>query len=91
MDAGLNGADGIFFMTDINADSWETEFTAGEHLHWYFRQFEFTSFISRLFREDQVTLLRIHLLQSFSQFCGGADDPSLFWEFTDPARLPRYG
>ena len=62
---GLNGADGIFFMTDINADSWEPEFTAGEHLHWYFRQFEFTSFISRLFREDQVTLLRIHLLQSF--------------------------
>jgi len=53
---GLNGEDGIFFLTDINADTWEPEFSSDDHMSWFLKQFNFTDYASRVFRPDQTSL-----------------------------------
>lgn len=69
---GLNGDQGIFFITDSNGDSWEPEMSPRDqvgvldNLDWFVRQFPFTASRSRLSAEDQISLLSIFLVHSFS-------------------------
>ncbi|HKD66835.1 MAG TPA: hypothetical protein VKB84_08355 [Candidatus Binataceae bacterium] len=65
---GLNGEDDIFFITDLDADSWEPEFKASEFLddfEWFLNRFKLTNFTHRVSREDQVSWLGASLRQWF--------------------------
>ncbi len=61
---GLNGDDGVFFLTDIDAETWEPEFS-GEHLSWFLDQFGFANDVGRLPRWDQAQWFLLNLLHCF--------------------------
>jgi hypothetical protein len=62
---GVNGQDGLMFLTDVDAETWTPEFSSGNHFSWFLQQFRFTDYISRLDREDQTSLYLMNLLHCF--------------------------
>ncbi len=58
---GLNGEDGIFFLTD----TWAPEFSSEDHIGWFLNQFNFTDYASRVFIPDQTSLYRFNFLYWF--------------------------